>query len=100
MSKTEFDDLKELIDNLIVNSSINTIKIQVLTSMILGVYNQTLPADHSAFLRDKFLENLESSLVSGLPELSGGLFDEDGSFLDRKISEIPALIGQMRASLS
>lgn len=93
--KTEFDDVKELIDNLVINTAINTIKQQVLISMVLGVYRKLLPTENATAVAQNFCDALEQSLLSGLPELKDGMFDD--SILDRRLKAVPEEIRKMRS---
>ena len=73
--KNEFDDVKELVDVLTVQTAVNTIKIQNLTSMVLGVYFQTLPKENAGQIVANLCDVLEKELMDGLDTLADGLFN-------------------------
>ena len=86
MKKNELDDLKGVIDNMLVQTTILSVTQQTMISMILGVYRETLPEENALKIAGNFFDILEKNLLDAFQHLDDVLYDE-GTLLMRQKME-------------
>lgn len=62
-------ELKSIIETLIIENSLTLVKVNVLTKIVLGVYNDTLPPGQAQAIENKFKSVLKSESEATLNEL-------------------------------
>lgn len=97
MNYKDFEDVKGLLDNLLVQTTILTVRLNVLTSMVLGVYSETLPKQNSNLIYTNFVNLLDKTTAEALSGLSEGLYDS-GSFLLKQQMEHLSNMQKMKMS--
>jgi hypothetical protein len=69
--KEDIEDLKAVVDQLLIRQSIDEFRIEVLTQVTLLVFDQVLPENESKNVRRDFYNRLvaEKTRLSALPDL-------------------------------
>jgi len=82
MKTEEIEGVKIVLDNLLLQTAILSTKLNVLTSMVVGVYGETIPSDHYSAIYTTFVNTLEKEMKESFKRLDGVLYDS-GMFLFR-----------------
>ena len=77
------DELNTTIDNILYQVAEQTVKLNLLTSLTLGMYNETLPKEQYDNLYTNFVDRLESAM-NDLFLNSEGIYSNPSFLLKRK----------------
>lgn len=78
------DDIKVVLDNLLVQTALMLAKQTALIQMVHGVYSETLPKENADLILKNFADVVEKKSGDMLNELEGALFD-DGLLIQKKL---------------
>jgi len=92
----DIEDLKSCFDNLQSVSAELHARVRTLTSLILGVYKDTLPTDQYKNLYTNYVTVLEENFSNALNLLSETLFDQS-AFLTRRRFDLFEAIENLKA---
>lgn len=70
------ENLNECIDNLLVQSALNTVQIKLMAEMLLNVYIETLPAENSRMIIEHYFDQLIERNERALNDISDILIDQ------------------------
>lgn len=87
----DIEDIKVLLDNTITQLSVVSVKLNIIQSMVLGVYKETLPLDDYKSIYTHFVNDLEEDTTDALNELEGVLFDSKEFLLRQKYNLLEAM---------
>lgn len=82
------ENLNESIDQLLVQSALNTVQIKLLTEMILNVYIETLPAENSKKIIERYFDQLIERNENALNGISNILIDQKLELRSKMDSEL------------
>lgn len=99
MTKQEELDLKISINNLFMQTALNSVKTGLLQSMTLGIFSETLDKEVYQNAYTKFVNLLEKGLNDAVSTIEPLLFEtDDPAFLIRQRFDIHSLIHEMKNS--
>ena len=91
----DIEGMKAVLDNVVTQLSIITVKQNVFHSMVLDIYGETLPSENAKMIYTNFVNVLEKELTDALNQLDDCLFDS-GHFLLRQKTDLFASMQQMK----
>ncbi len=94
-SKNDVEEIKSLLDNTITQLSVLSARLNVIQSMVLGVYKDTLPLEDYKTIYTRFVNEIEKDSTDVLNGLDGILFDS-GSFLLRQKYDLHEAMSRMK----
>lgn len=97
MSSKDVVEIREILDNLLVQTSIITIRLNALNSMVLGVWGETMPEEQFRNIYTTFVDLLEQNTKEAFVGIEGALFDS-GAFLLRQKMQGNLDIQSMKAN--
>lgn len=97
MTKQDAIDVKATLNNLLLQTSLISAETKLLSSMVLGVYKETLPNEQYKTIYTNYVNRLDQRLHELLDRIEVVLFDvNDPAFLIRQKFEIHSLIESMK----
>lgn len=87
------DDTKTVIDQLLIQTTELTIKTNMLTSMMMGVYNETLPKETFLNIANSFFDQLHADIADAYLKMEQDqiLFDNSAIFRNKMNSLLSIL---------
>ena len=95
----EIKVLQVAIDNLMVQTAINSVRLNVLTSMVLGVYKETMPNEQYKNIYTNYVNAIDQEASEALNGISEILFDQ-GAFAIRQKFDHFLAIAEMKLNES
>jgi hypothetical protein len=89
--KNDIDHLKEVSDNLMIQVSLLTAHQKALTSMMLGVWKETLGEEAASYILDTFCQTLEAESKHALDALPANAFFDQSMLLRQKIELLASI---------
>lgn len=76
MDNEDLEDIKVVLDNLLVQTALMLAKQTALIQMVHGVYSETLPKENADLILQNFADFVEKYSNDALDDLGEALFDE------------------------
>lgn len=99
MTKQDEIDLKATVNNLLVQTATNTVKVSILQSMTLGIFKELLDKEPFKNAYTQYVNLLEEAVNDVVSTIEPLLFDiNDPAFLIRQRFDAHSLISEMKNS--
>ena len=88
----ETEDIRQVLDSLLAETTVLNVKLNVFSSMVLGVFDEILPKKNSEILYTNFVNAFETQMHEALENMDEILYDKSGQFLFHRKMDFHATI--------
>ncbi len=91
------DDTKTIIDQLLIQTTELTVKINMLTSMMMGVYNETLPKETFLNIANSFFDRLHADMQDAYLKMEQDqILSDNAVILKNKMNSLLSILETKR----